>query len=386
MSDIQPFRVDVPEHVLADLRERLARTRWPEPVPGTGWDAGTDTGFLRELCAYWADGYDWRAHEARLNAYPQFVTEIDGQRVHFLHVRSANPDAIPLLVCHGWPGSVVEFLRIVEPLTAAGPDAFHLVIPSLPGYGWSSPVADAGWHPVRMARAFAELMARLGYGRYAAQGGDWGSVVATELALAEPDKVIGIHLNLVIAGPGPDDDPADFTDAERASLGRMRALGRTEAGYLRLQASKPYTLGHALTDSPAGLASWIVEKFRGWSDCGGDVLSRFDRDDLLTNITVYWATGTAHSSARLYYENAVAAADGSMPQPRPRVEVPTGYAYFPAEQLGTPSPRWARRRYNITRFTEMPSGGHFAAMEEPELLVEDVRAFFRPLRDAPGTP
>ncbi|GAA4984575.1 epoxide hydrolase [Yinghuangia aomiensis] len=377
MSLVQPFRIDVPDAVLDDLRDRLARTRWPEPVPGTGWDAGTDTEYLRELCAYWRDGYDWRVHEAALNAHPNHVTEIDSQRIHFVHARSADPDALPLVISHGWPGSVAEFAKIVGPLTEPGPDAFHVVCPSLPGYGWSSPVREAGWGPVRMAAAVAELMARLGYDRYGAQGGDWGSVVSTELALARPENVVGLHINLLIAGPGPDDDPAGFTDAERASLARMRDLGRDEAGYLRLQATKPYTLGHGLTDSPAGLASWIVEKFRGWSDCGGDVEASFTRDELLTNITLYWVTATAHSAARLYYENAVAAAE---PRERGRVEVPTGYAYFPAERLSTPSRRWAERQYNLVHWTDMPSGGHFAAMEEPELLVEDIRAFFRPLR------
>ncbi|MCF2532345.1 epoxide hydrolase family protein [Yinghuangia soli] len=378
---ILPFRIDVPDAVLDDLRDRLARTRWPEPVPGTGWDAGTDTAYLRELCAYWRDEYDWRRHEAELNAYPNHLTEIDGQRIHFVHARSADPDALPLVLSHGWPGSVAEFAKVLGPLTAPGPDAFHVVCPSLPGYGWSSPVREAGWGPVRMARAFAELMRRLGYERYGAQGGDWGSIVSTELARAEPERVVGLHVNLLIAGPGPDDDPAGFTAAERASLARMQEVGRTEAGYLRQQATKPYTLGHGLVDSPAGLASWIVEKFRGWSDCGGDVERSFTRDELLTNITLYWVTATAHSAARIYYENAQAVAAAG-PGAAARVEVPTGHAHFPGEQLGTPSRRWAERLYNVAHWTEMPSGGHFAAMEEPELLVEDIRAFFRPLRAA----
>ncbi|NUU23926.1 MAG: epoxide hydrolase [Streptomycetaceae bacterium] len=374
--EIHRFRIAVPDAVLADLRERLARTRWPEPVPGTGWDAGTDTDYLRDLCAYWEKEYDWRRHEAELNAYPQFLTEIDGQPIHFLHARSTDPHALPLIVSHGWPGSVAEFLKIIGPLTEPGPDAFHVVCPSLPGYGWSSPVREPGWGPTRIAHAFAELMARLGYDRYGAQGGDWGSMVSTELARAYPERLAGLHLNLIIAGPGPDDDPADFTEAERASLARMKELGRDEAGYLRQQATKPYTLGHGLVDSPAGLASWIVEKFRGWSDCGGDVEASYTRDELLTNITLYWVTATAHSAARIYYENARAA--GSVRGGR--VEVPTGYAYFPGEKLSTPSRRWAERRFAIAHWTDMPSGGHFAAMEQPELLAEDVRAFFRPLR------
>lgn len=371
---IQPFRIAVPDAVLDDLRDRLARTRWPDVVPGSGWDAGTDTAYLKDLCAYWADGYDWRAHEAALNAVPNFVTEIDGQRLHFLHARSEDPDALPLVVSHGWPGSVAEFLKIIGPLTEPGPDAFHVVCPSLPGYGWSAPVREEGWGPTRMAAALGELMDRLGYARYGAQGGDWGSIVSTELARRHPERMAGLHLNLIIAGPEPGADPADFTDAERASLARMQELGRTEAGYLRQQATKPYTLGHGLVDSPAGLASWIVEKFRGWSDCGGDVERSFTRDELLTNITVYWVTATAHSAARIYYENARAAVGNA------RVEVPTGYAYFPGERLSTPSRRWAERGYAIAHWTDMPSGGHFAAMEEPELLVEDIRAFFRPLR------
>jgi microsomal epoxide hydrolase len=370
MTDIEPFRIEIADEVLADLRERLARTRWPEPVPGTGWDAGTDTAYLKSLCAYWEKEFDWRAAERRLNAHEQFRTEVDNQPVHFIHARSEDPDALPLLLSHGWPGSVAEFEKVIPELTKPGPDAFHVVAPSLPGFGWSTPVREAGWGPRRIGTAYAELMARLGYERYGAQGGDWGSMIASELALAAPERVCGIHLNLLIAGPAPEDDPAQFTEEEKAALPRMQIMGGAESGYLRLQATKPYTLGHALDDSPAGLASWIVEKFHGWTDPG----SQLSYDELLTNITLYWVTGTAHSAARIYYENA------RQGLARTYVPTPTGHARFPAERITTPSRRWAGRHYNVTHWTDMPRGGHFAAMEEPELLVEDVRAFFRTLR------
>jgi microsomal epoxide hydrolase len=379
--EVTPFTVAVPEATLTDLQERLARTRLPEQIPGAGWDYGSELGYVRDLVAYWRDAYDWRAQEARINAFDQFLTTIDGQRVHFVHQRSPEPDALPLLITHGWPGSVVEFLDVIGPLTdprAHGgdpADAFHVVAPSIPGYAFSGPTTERGWSPRRVAGAWATLMAGLGYDRYGAQGGDWGSIITTQLALVDPAHLAGIHLNMVVAGGPPGGDPGELTEAEQQGLADMARYFETDSGYMQIQATKPQTLGYGLEDSPAGLAAWIVEKFRSWSDCGGDVESAFTRDQLLTNIMCYWCTGTAHSSARLYYENRVG--DGWVAGQR--VEVPTGAAIYPREIIRPPR-RWAEASYNITHWREQPRGGHFAAMEQPGLYVEDVRDFFRTVR------
>jgi microsomal epoxide hydrolase len=379
--EVTPFTVAVPEATLTDLQERLARTRLPEQIPGAGWDYGSELGYVRDLVAYWRDAYDWRAQEARINAFDQFLTTIDGQRVHFVHQRSPEPDALPLLITHGWPGSVVEFLDVIGPLTdprAHGgdpADAFHVVAPSIPGYAFSGPTTERGWSPRRVAGAWATLMAGLGYDRYGAQGGDWGSIITTQLALVDPAHLAGIHLNMVVAGGPPGGDPGELTEAEQQGLADMARYFETDSGYMQIQATKPQTLGYGLEDSPAGLAAWIVEKFRSWSDCGGDVESVFTRDQLLTNIMCYWCTGTAHSSARLYYENRVG--DGWVAGQR--VEVPTGAAIYPREIIRPPR-RWAEASYNITHWREQPRGGHFAAMEQPGLYVEDVRDFFRTVR------
>jgi microsomal epoxide hydrolase len=379
--EVTPFTVAVPEATLTDLQERLARTRLPEQIPGAGWYYGSELGYVRDLVAYWRDAYDWRAQEARINAFDQFLTTIDGQRVHFVHQRSPEPDALPLLITHGWPGSVVEFLDVIGPLTdprAHGgdpADAFHVVAPSIPGYAFSGPTTERGWSPRRVAGAWATLMAGLGYDRYGAQGGDWGSIITTQLALVDPAHLAGIHLNMVVAGGPPGGDPGELTEAEQQGLADMARYFETDSGYMQIQATKPQTLGYGLEDSPAGLAAWIVEKFRSWSDCGGDVESVFTRDQLLTNIMCYWCTGTAHSSARLYYENRVG--DGWVAGQR--VEVPTGAAIYPREIIRPPR-RWAEASYNITHWREQPRGGHFAAMEQPGLYVEDVRDFFRTVR------
>ncbi|MFO1538059.1 MAG: epoxide hydrolase family protein [Actinomycetota bacterium] len=379
--EVTPFTVAVPEATLADLHERLARTRFPEQIPGAGWDYGSELEYVRDLVAYWRDAYDWRAQEARINAFDQFLTTIDGQRVHFVHQRSPEPDALPLLITHGWPGSVVEFLDVIGPLTdprAHGgdpADAFHVVAPSIPGYAFSGPTVERGWSPRRVAGAWATLMAGLGYDRYGAQGGDWGSIITTQLALVDPAHLAGIHLNMVVAGGPPGGDPGELTEAEQQGLADMAKYFETDSGYMQIQATKPQTLGYGLEDSPAGLAAWIVEKFRSWSDCGGNVESAFTRDQLLTNVMCYWCTGTAHSSARLYYENRVG--DGWVAGQR--VEVPTGAAIYPREIIRPPR-RWAEASYNITHWREQPRGGHFAAMEQPGLFVEDVRDFFRTVR------
>ncbi len=381
MTSIEPFVVDVPEAVIVDLRERLARTRWPDRSPSPAWIDGTDLDHLQSLCEHWRSGFDWRAVETRLNAHPQFLTEIDGQRIHFLHVRSSSPTARPLLLCHGWPGSVIEFLDVIGPLTepqAHGghvDDAFHVVIPSLPGYGFSGPTTEAGWTPARIAGAFAVLMERLGYDRFGAQGGDWGSMVVSQLGLQVPERLSAIHLNMVIAPKPRGGDPmAGVSEAEQADLARMRAAGTEEMGYQAIQGTRPQTLAYGLNDSPAGLAAWIVEKFRAWSGCGGDLRDSFTDDQLLANITLYWVTGTINSSMRLYRETRRAGPGASLPD-RP-VPVPMGYARFPADGF-VPPRAWVERLYDVRRWTVMPRGGHFAAMEEPGLFVDDVRAFFR---------
>ncbi len=382
-----PFRSAVPDEVIAELHLRLDRTRWPDPSPAAAWEDGTDLDELRRLCDHWRHRFDWRAAEARLNAHPQYLTEIDGQRIHVLHLRSPEPTARPLLLCHGWPGSVFEFLDVLGPLVdpvahgGQAADAFHLVVPALPGYGFSGPTTTSGWTPRRIAAAFAELMTRLGYERFGAQGGDWGSTVVTQLALQVPERLFGIHLNMVIAPKPAGFDLATLTPDERDALDRMHAAGREEMGYRAIQSTRPQTLAYGLNDSPAGLAAWIVEKFRAWSGCidadGHRSLAlTYTPDQLLANITLYWVTGTINSSIRLYRETSRAGPEGSLPD-RP-VTVPMGYARFPHDGF-LPPRAWVERRYDVRRWTEMPRGGHFAAMEEPGLFVDDVRAFFADL-------
>ena len=366
-----PFRIEVPDDVLDDLRSRLARTRFPNEIEGIGWDQGTPLAYLRELVAYWMDEYDWRVHEARLNGYDNFLTEVDGQRIHFLHVPSPHAGAMPLLLAHGWPGSIVEFLDTIAPFTDPDDpaDAFSLVIPSLPGYGFSGPTSQRGWTPRRMAEAFGTIMAGLGYERYGVQGGDWGSIIVCNMADLFPDRVSGLHVNFLTVPP-PKGEAAPEPSEPR------RRFELTGTGYQQIQGTKPQTIGYLLDDSPAGLAGWIVEKFREWSDCDGDVERSFTKDQLLTNVMLYWVNTTGASSARLYWEMRQARAT-SIPQAR--VTVPTGVANFPAE-LGRSVRTWAERRYNIVHWTEQDRGGHFAAMEVPDLFVDDVRVFFRELR------
>jgi len=379
--DLQPFTIAIPEAQLDDLRERLARTRLPQQLPDAGWDYGTELGYLAGLLAYWRDEYDWRRAEARLNAFDQYLTEIDGARVHFLHVRSPEPGAMPLVITHGWPGSVVEFLDVLGPLSDPAAhggdpaDAFHVVAPSIPGYAFSGPTHDRGWDPLRVAKAWSQLMAGLGYDRYGAQGGDWGSMISTQIGVADPAHVAGIHLNMLVAGPPPDTDLTNLTPAEQDALASFQEYDKVDSGYAKIQGTKPQTIGYALDDSPAGLLAWIVEKFRTWTDCHGDVESSLTKDQMLDNVMLYWLTATAHSAGRIYYE---ATAGGTF-SPRERIEVPVGMAAFPREIIRSPR-QWAEARANIVHWTDMPRGGHFAAFEEPELLVDDVRKFFRPLR------
>jgi len=383
-TEVQPFRVDIPDAALDDLRDRLARTRWPDELPGAGWAYGVPLGYLKELAEYWRSGYDWRAQEARLNQFPQFVTTVDGARVHFLHVPSPRREALPLVITHGWPGSIAEFLDVIGPLSDPGAyggnpaDAFHLVLPSIPGYGLSGPTHDTGWTTGRVAKAWAELMRRLGYQRYGAQGGDWGAFVSPELGRADPDRVVGIHVNSATFGfipfgeVGPE-ELASFTDAEKVRLERLNRFLSDGNAYFQVQATRPQTLAYGLTDSPVGQLAWNVEKFKEWTHPSEDLPeSAVDRDQLLTNVMLYWLTGTAGSSARLYYENLHAASWG-----QPPATTPTGVAVF-AEDVAIR--RYAERANNIVHWSEFDRGGHFAAMEAPDLFVQDVRAFFRALR------
>ncbi|MFJ6567903.1 epoxide hydrolase family protein [Streptomyces sp. NPDC091292] len=387
---IHPFRVDIAESELDDLRDRLDRTRWPDELPGVGWDYGVPLGHIKDLADHWRHRYDWRAAEARLNAWPQFTTTIDGATVHFAHLRSPEPDATPLIVTHGWPGSIAEFTEIAGPLSdprAHGgdpADAFHLVLPHIPGFGFSGPTRAPGWEYRRVAAAFAVLMDRLGYPRYGTQGGDWGAAISRELGRSHPERVIGVHLNLLPgAGATQDPDPEDLaalTPAERdrahASYARHRAWLRDRQGYADLQSTRPQTLAYGLTDSPVGQLAWIAEKFHEWTDTRERPGGAVDRDLLLTNVMLYWLTRTAGSSARIYYERAHADYRGAPPEPS---TAPTALAVFPEDNF-IPLRHIAERTNHLVRWTEFDRGGHFAALEEPDLLVADVRAFFRELR------
>jgi epoxide hydrolase len=377
---IVPFKIHVPDDVLADLKQRLARTRFPDEIPGTDWEYGTNLRYLKELVTYWRDKFDWRAQERRLNELEQFKTTIDGVTIHFVHRRSKQPNAMPLAITHGWPGSFFEVTKVIGPLTDpvahGGPanDAFHVVAMSLPGFAFSDKPQSRGYGPERMSRILATLMARLGYARYGVQGGDWGSAISRLVAINDANHVAGLHMNFCLANPPPGQDPnagASPIELERARA--RQTFLENERGYFLEQSTKPQTVGYGLNDSPAGLAAWIVEKFRTWCDCGGDVEKKFTKDDLLTNVMLYWATGSITSSARIYFENQRDAPQNA------KVEVPTACAVFPKE-ISLPPRRWVEGRYNLTRWTEMPRGGHFAALEEPGLLVDDIRAFFRTVR------
>jgi epoxide hydrolase len=375
---VTPFRIDIPEADLDDLRGRLRRTRWPEPETVDDWSQGIPLGYVQALCDYWAEEYDWPATQARLNAFPQFRTELDGLGIHFLHVRSPEPDALPLIMTHGWPGSIVEFHKVIEPLTDPAShggdpaDAFHVVCPSLPGYAFSDKPARAGWGVERIAAAWAQLMPRLGYQRYGAQGGDWGASVTTCIGQQDVDHLAGIHLNMPIALP----DPAtmeDLTEKEQATIASFSHYDRWDSGYSKQQSTRPQTLGYGLVDSPAGQAAWIIEKFWSWTDCDGDPANVLTRDEMLDNVMLYWLSGTGASSARLYWESF----HHFNTDP---VTAPTGCSIFPKEILRT-SRRWAEKRFIDLRYwNELEKGGHFAAFEQPEAFVNELRACFRQMR------
>jgi pimeloyl-ACP methyl ester carboxylesterase len=374
-DDIRPFTVDVPPQAVADLHRRLRDTRWPEPATVDDWSQGVPLPWLQEVCRYWAEEYDWFARQALLNAFPQATTVVDGLPIHFLHVRSPHEQALPLVLTHGWPGSVVEFLDVIGALTEPEDprDAFSVVVPSLPGYGWSGKPTAPGWGPARTADAWAEVMRRLGYERFGAQGGDIGSFVAANLGARHPDRVVGVHLNMVVTGPP--EGRSDFTEREQRALDRERTYRAEGAGYNQQQRSRPQTLGYGLSDSPAGQCAWILEKFHAWTDCDGDPLGVLGADRLLDDVSVYWFTGTATSSARMYWEMARAPGERA-----PQVPVPTGVSVFPRE-IFQPPREWVERQLTDLRlWREHDRGGHFPAMERPDALVADVRGFFRPLR------
>jgi pimeloyl-ACP methyl ester carboxylesterase len=376
-ASIRPFRIAIDDAVLVDLRQRLRATRWPEPETVDDWSQGTPMAWMREICAYWAERYDWRAREALLNRFSQFVTTIDELDVHFIHQRSPHPGARPLLITHGWPGSIVEFHKVIGPLvdpTAHGgsaADAFHVICPSLPGFGFSGKPQRTGWGVERIAAAWAELMARLGYERYFAQGGDWGSAVTRELGVTHTAHCEAIHVTLAMGTrpatqgePGPD---------EQLAMAGAKHYRRWDSGYSKQQSTRPQTLGYGLADSPAGQAGWILEKFWAWTDCNGHPENVLTRDELLDNVMLYWATNSAASSARLYWESFGKARPG-------RVGVPVGVAVYPKE-IVAPVRGWMRDEYpDIRHFVHMPRGGHFAAFEQPQLFVDDVRAYFRLFR------
>ncbi|MDP9464665.1 MAG: epoxide hydrolase [Actinomycetota bacterium] len=380
----------VPDATLADLRDRLARTRFFDDFEGSDWNYGVSRTYLEELCEYWRTTFDWRAQEAIINSFDQFQTHIDRQPIHFIHACSTKPPALPLLLVHGWPGSIFEFMKVIGPLSDPAAyggdeaDAFHVVAPSIPGYGFSGPTIEPGWGPARIASAFATLMGDLGYERYGAGGGDWGAIITTELARADTGlHICGLHLTMPLGEPPGDADGDDLlTESDRKGLEDWAAhQANGTVVHVPINSTRPHTLAFALNDSPAGLAAWLVDKFRSYSDCDGDVESSFTKDELLAEITTYWVTGTIASASRLYYERAH---ERNLTKDGPyRIEVPTGCAIFPRDVRRVPRP-WAERLYNIKRWAEMPSGGHFAGLEEPELLVAELRTFFRPLRERLG--
>lgn len=377
MSDeVRPFTIDVAPEQVADLRQRLGRTRWPDPAPVDDWSQGVPLSYLRDLVAYWADGYDWEARQRYLNSFPHYLTEIDGLDVHFVQVHSPEPDALPLILTHGWPGSFVEFLEAIGPLTDPAAhggdraDAFHVVVPSLPGYAFSGKPSETGWGIERTAAAWAQLMARLGYARYGAQGGDWGSMVTTVVGQIDPEHVAGIHLNMVIGLPGPDDE---LTEAEQAAVARAMDYMANDSGYSKQQSTRPQTLGYSLVDSPAGQCAWILEKFWSWSDTNGDPVHALGADRILDNVMLYWLPATGASSARMYWESFDNPPFGP-------VSVPMGGSVFPKEIIRS-SRHWAARQFSdIRHWGEPTAGGHFAAFEQPAIFTEEVRAFFRTVR------
>jgi pimeloyl-ACP methyl ester carboxylesterase len=384
--DVRPFTIAVEDSVLDDLRQRLADTRWPDEIPNSGWDYGSNIGYLKELVEYWRTQFDWRAQEAKLNAFSHFKSEVDGLDIHFIHEKGKGPNPMPLVITHGWPSCFFEMTKIIPLLTdpashgGDAADSFDVVAPSLPGFGFSDHAQDRGMEVQRVAGMWNKLMTQnLGYPKFAAQGGDIGSGVTARLGYAHADNLYGIHLTSITRPTpylGPGSRPV--TDAEQALITQRDKWFADEGGYNHIQGTKPQTLAYGLNDSPVGLAAWIVEKYRTWSDCGGDVEKSYTKDELLTIITIYWVTQTISSSTRMYYENQK---DLWTMKKDEKVPAPAGMAMFPQE-ISKPPREWGERSYDVRRWTEMTSGGHFAALEEPRLLAEEVRAFFRGFRTA----
>ena len=385
-APIIPFEIDISDVAIEDLQRRLAATRMPDQITDTTWEYGTDSSYLAELISYWQNDFDWKKQESELNQFDQFKTEIDGLAMHFIHQRSENPDAIPLMMVHGWPGSVSEFSKIVGPLTDPVShggdiaDSYHVIAPSLPGFGFSERPSEPGYSPEKMAHILAGLMQRLGYEQYAIAGGDWGAIINRHLANNYPERLIGLHSNMVLAGPPADAAHRDDVPEAISSLRTARtAYMLNEVGYQRIQGTKPQSLGYGLNDSPAGLAAWIVEKFHGWSDmpqgADGDLDDYFTKDELLTNIAIYWFTETITSSARIYYENSKT----PVAKPIEYIDVPTGVALYPAEIFITPR-SWVAAAYDLRHYSLMEKGGHFAALEQTESYLNELNTFFRLLR------
>ena len=376
MGEIRPFTIDVADSVLDDLRTRLRHTRWPDREVVDDWSQGVPLAYLQEVVAYWAERYDWRRRERALNRFDQFVTEIDGLDIHFVHQRSHHPDAVPLLVTHGWPGSIVEFHKVIEPLVdpvafgGDAADAFHVIAPSLPGFAFSGKPTEPGWGVERIGGAWTQLMARLGYDRYLAQGGDWGSAVTSQVGAQDPDHCAAIHLTLAMSAR-PRGEPTE--PAELHAIERLKHYMEWDSGYSTQQRTRPQTVGYGLADSPAGQLAWILEKFWAWTDCDGHPEHALSRDEMLDNVMLYWVTDSAASSARIYWQSFGRAN-------RPVVEVPTGFAVYPKE-IVPPVRSWVGELYpNVTHWAEHPKGGHFAAFEVPDIFVADLREWARPFR------
>ena len=378
MSEIVPFEISIAQKDLDDLQRRLAESRLPEAETPDDWSQGIPLGYVKEVLSYWQSDYDWRRAEARINESAQFKTELDGLGIHFAHVRSPETDALPLVMTHGWPGSIVEFLKVIGPLSdpaahgGDSADAFHVICPTLPGFGFSDKPTSTGWGTDKIGAEWARLMARLGYDRYVAQGGDWGSIVTCAIAEADPEHCAAIHLNMPIAPPDPDTMDS-LTEREQAAVAAWQHYQDWDSGYSKQQSTRPQTLGYALVDSPIGQAAWILEKFQAWMDCDGHPENVLTRDELLDNVMLYWLTASGASSGRIYWEsfgsNRVDA-----------INAPTGISQFPKEIFPT-SRRWAEKRFtNLIYYNELDKGGHFAAFEQPEQFVCEVRNCFRPLR------
>jgi pimeloyl-ACP methyl ester carboxylesterase len=379
-ATIRPFQIHATDEQLDDLKRRLRATRWPEKEAVDDWTQGVPLAYVQEVCAYWAEKYDWRATERRMNAFPQFVTELEGLDIHFIHARSPEPNALPLVITHGWPGSIVEFHKVIEPLTnpakfGGNPaDAFHVVAPALPGYGWSGKPSKNGWSVEKIGDAWAALMARLGYSRYVAQGGDWGAAVTGAIGAQDPEHCAAIHLNMVI-GVRPDPETMnDLTEKEKSAIAGLQYYQDWDSGYSKEQSTRPQTVGYGLVDSPAGLAAWILEKFWAWTDCDGHPENALTRDEMLDDIMFYWLPAAGASSARLYWESFGRGGRG-LP-----IQVPVGASIFPRE-IFRASRRWAEKRFDkIIHWNELEKGGHFAAFEQPEVFVNEVRTCFRAVR------